>query len=323
MIKVEDIRAAAERLRPYLQPTPLENVLDGVWLKLENVNKTHSFKVRGALNAILSLSDKERAAGVITASSGNHAQGIAYAAHLTGTRARVLMPIHTAKKKIAGVKRYGGAVVEIILFGEGYAETEAEARRLESVEGMTYVSPYNDVNVAAGNGTVGLEIMEALPDVERVIVPVGGGGLISGVATAIKMLYPSVEVIGVNPAVSPDMYNLFYGQTLPLSYDTLADALPGDIENGSLTIPITRQWVDRIVLVSEAEIAAAMRWLISDAGWLVEGGGSVGIAALLAGTIPQDKKTAVVISGGNVDMEVVRRVLTSPPDPLSEKGEGE
>ncbi len=306
MLKFADIQAAAERLRPHLQPTPLEGYGADLWLKLENANRTHSFKVRGALNALLALTDAERAAGVITASSGNHAQGIAYAAHLTGTRARVLMPIHAPKKKIAGVQRYGA---DVVLHGAGYAETEIEARRQERADGLIYVSPYNDVKVAAGNGTVGLEIVEALPRVERVIVPVGGGGLISGIATAVKGLRPTVEVIGVNAAVSPDMYNLFYNTDLPVTYDTLADALPGDIEAGSLTVPVTQALVDQMVLVSEAEIAAAMRWLITEAGWLVEGGGAVGLAALLAGVIPRDKVTAVVISGGNVDLEVIRQVI--------------
>lgn len=306
MLNLGEVEAAAARLRPHLLPTPLEWVGDNLWLKLENANRTHSFKVRGALNALLALSEAERAAGVITASSGNHAQGIAYTAHLTGTRARVLMPLHAPKKKIAGVKRYGA---EVVLHGEEYGATEIEARRQERADGLTYVSPYNDLRVAAGNGTVGLEIVAALPEVERVLVPVGGGGLISGIATAVKGLRPNVEVIGVNAAVSPDMYNLFYGAALPVAYDTLADALPGDIEAGSITVPVTRALVDRIVLVSEAEIAAAMRWLIAEAGWLVEGGGAVGLAAVLAGTIPRDKKTAVVISGGNVDLEVVRQVI--------------
>lgn len=308
MLKPDDIRAAADRLRPYLTPSPLERApgLRDVWLKLENANPTHSFKVRGALNAILSLSESERAAGIITASSGNHAQGIAYAAHFAGASARVLMPASAPKKKIDGVKRYGA---QVILQEGGYGETELEARRQERASGMTYVSPYNDARVAAGNGTIGVELLAALPDIERVIVPVGGGGLISGIATAIKAANPAAEVIGVNAAVSPDMYNLFYGAALPVAYDTLADALPGDIEDGSITVPITRAHVDRFVLVSEAEIAAAMRWCISEAGWLVEGGGAVGIAALLAGVIAQDKKTAAVVSGGNVDLEVVRAVI--------------
>jgi threonine dehydratase len=306
MLSFHDIHAAAERLRPYLAPTPLERFSDELWLKLENANQTHSFKVRGALNAVLSLSAAERAAGIVTASSGNHAQGVAYAAHLTHTRARVLMPRTTPKKKIAGVVRCGA---EPVLFGESYGETEAEARRLERADGITYVSPYNEARVAAGNGTVGMEIIDALPDVQRIVVPVGGGGLISGIATAVKAARPAVEIIGVNPAVSPDMYNVFYGVSLPTSYDTLADALPGEIENGSITIPITRQLVDQIVLVDEAQIAAAMRWLIAEAGWLVEGGGAVGIAALLAGVIPGGKKTAAVVSGGNVDLEVIRRVI--------------
>lgn len=309
MVTIEHIQQAQKRLQPYLVPTPLEPApdLSNVWLKLENANRTHSFKVRGALNAMLSLSPEERARGIVTASSGNHAQGIAYATHLLGVKARVLMPENVAKRKAAGVRRWGA---DAVLHGASYDETELEARRVERDEGLTYISPYNDARVIAGAGTIGLEIVDALPDLARVIVPVGGGGLISGIATAVKALKPSAQVIGVNPAVSPDMYNIFYGTDLPTSYETLADALPGDIEAGSITRDLARQHVDKIVLVPEDAIAAAMRWTLGEAGWLVEGGGAIGIAALLSGILePVDGATAVVVSGGNVDLDVVRRVL--------------
>lgn len=309
MVAIEQLKRAQARLHPHLQPTPLEPAPDlpGVWLKLENANQTHSFKVRGALNAMLSLSPDERARGVVTASSGNHAQGIAYAAHLLGVKARVLMPENVAKRKAAGVRRWGA---DAVLYGANYDETENEARRIERDEGLIYISPYNDARVIAGAGTVGLEIIAALPDLARVIVPVGGGGLISGIGVAVKALKPSAQVIGVNPAVSPDMYNVFYDTDLPTSHDTLADALPGEVEAGSITRDLVRQHVDSIVLVSEDAIADAMRWMLGEAGWLVEGGGAVGVAALLSGvTEPVDGATAIVISGGNVGLDVVRRVV--------------
>jgi len=309
MLQLADVALARYRLSQYLQSTPLEaapNLGTNVWLKLENSNKTHSFKVRGALNALLALSTEARAGGVVTASSGNHAQGIAYAAHLLGIEARVLMPVFTAKRKVAGVQRYGA---QAILYSDDMGETEREALRIARDEELTYISAYNHPQVVAGQGTIGLEIIDALPTVERVIVPVGGGGLIAGIALALKSLKPSVEIIGVNAAVSPDMYNFFYNAAEPLSHKTLADALPGEIEPGSITFDLARQYVDRIVCVTEAEIAAALRWMVADQGWLAEGGGVVGIAALQSGVVAPAGVTAIVISGGNIDADVLAQVL--------------
>lgn len=311
MVEFADIVNAQMRLKPYLQPTPLESAAPALgfntWLKLENANKTHSFKIRGALNAVLSLDEAARQRGIIAASSGNHAQGVAYAAKRVGAKAQILMPEHTPKKKVEGVRRYGA---DAVLFGSNYDETEAEALRRARDEKMTYVSPYNDARVVAGAGTIGLEIVEALPDVERVVVCVSGGGLIAGVALAVKSLRPDCEVIGVNAESAPSMYNVFYETQLPEDWETLAEALSGDIEAGSITVPICQQYVDRIVLVSEAQIAEAMRWMLRVQGWLVEGGGSVGVAALLTGVIPADDgPTAVVVSGGNVDPETLQTVL--------------
>lgn len=310
MVELADIALARYRLSRYLQPTPIEDAPglgSDVWLKLENANKTHSFKIRGALNAMLSLDEAQRARGIIAASSGNHAQGIAYAAHVTGTRARILMPQHTPQRKLAGVRRYGG---EAILYGDYSHEAEQEARRIEQAEGIPFISPYNDPQVVAGAGTIGLEILDALPDVERVVVPVSGGGLISGIAVAIKSLRPQVEIIGVNATAGSAMYNALYGTDYPDSYETLADALPGDIEAGSITFDLVRQFVDRVVLVSEEAIADAVRFLVREQGWIAEGGGAVGVAALLCGAIPQTgQQTAVVISGGNIDADTLARVL--------------
>lgn len=310
-VTMTDILLARERLAPYLKSTPIEpahGLGKAVWLKLENVNPTHSFKVRGALNALLTLDAHARERGIIAASSGNHAQGIAYAAHLTGIRACVLMSRHASQRKIAGVRRWD---VEVILHGESYTDAEQEALRRRDMDKLTYVSPYNNPYVVAGQGTIGLEIMDVLPDVERVVVPVGGGGLISGVATVLKSINPSIEVIGVNLLRAPTMYNLIYGTVLPDVEDSLADALPGEIEPGSITIPLVRAHVDRIVLVDEDTVAGAMRWMIAEAGWIIEGGGAVGVAALMTGEIPNDgKATAVVVSGGNVDMSVIAHIVS-------------
>ncbi|MBZ0285371.1 MAG: threonine/serine dehydratase [Anaerolineae bacterium] len=309
MVTSADVQVARQRIAPYLRPTPLEHAPDlGVWLKLENANRTHSFKVRGALNALLALSDAERAKGIVAASSGNHAQGVAYAAHLLKARAKILMPIHTPLRKVNGVRRYGA---EAVLFGANYDETEAEARQLEKAEGLTFVSPYNDPMVIAGAGTVGLELIDDLPNIQRAIIPVSGCGLISGIGLALKAHNPAIEVIGVSSVSTPALYNFRHGTNLPQIWDTLAEALSGEIESGSITFELTRQVVDRVVLVSEEAIAEAMRWIAFQAGWIVEGGGAVGVAALLSGVLAADERpTAVVLSGGNVDEDTLRRVLT-------------
>ncbi len=312
MVTASDILAARERLAGYLRPTPFEHVPQlgaNVWLKLESANRTHSFKIRGALNAMLSLNEAARARGIVTASSGNHAQGVAYAAHLLGLPAKILMPAHTPGRKVDGVRRYGA---EVVLFGDNYDETELEGRRLEQAEGLTFVSPYNDERVIAGAGTIGLEILDDLPDVERVIVPASGCGLISGVGLAVKNQSSAIEVVGVNALSAPALYNWLYGENRPQVWETLAEALSGEIEVGSITFQLSSQVVDRCVLVTEQQIAQAMHWLMVKAGWIVEGGGAVGVAALLNAVLPlDDRPTAVVISGGNVDEATLKQVLVN------------
>lgn len=309
MIQLADVALARYRLSPYVAPTPLEqSPTPGLWLKLENTNKTHSFKVRGALNAMLALDAKTRDKGIITCSSGNHAQGVAYAAHLLDAKARVLMPEHTPQRKVDGVRRFGA---EAVLFGETYDEAEEEARRLEKSEDLAFISPYNDPVVVAGAGTIGLEILEQLPDVERVLVPVSGGGMVSGIAVAIKAMKPSVEVIGVCAQSAPTMYNMVYDAGYPQVWDTLAEALSGDIELKSITIDLTQRFVDQVVLVPEEAIAEAIRWLLFGCGWVAEGGGAVSVAALRCGAVDAtDQPTVAVISGGNIDSHTLQSVLT-------------
>jgi threonine dehydratase len=309
MVTLGDIIRAGQRLAPHLPATPLEASPElgaDVWLKLENANKTHAFKIRGALNAIMSLNDEVRARGIIAASSGNHAGALAYAAQMTGVSAQILMPRSTPIKKIKNVKRYGA---DALLFGDNYDEAEAEALRRVR-EGRTWISPYNDPRVIAGAGTIGVELLQQLPDLRRVLVPVSGGGLIAGLATAVKEINPAIEVIGVNAKSAPAMYNAFHGDNKPQVWDTLADALSGEIEDGSITVPICRRYLDDMVLVSEQQIAEAMRFMLETQGWLVEGGGAVGVAALLHDIAPGDgAPTAVVVSGGNVDLSVLRNIL--------------
>lgn len=308
---LDAITAAAERLRPYLTPTRLEAAPSlggaGVWLKLENTQPTHAFKVRGALNALLARAEAgAKARSVIAASTGNHAQGVAWAAARLGLRAVIVMPAGAARRKIANVRHLGG---EVVLVEGDYAAAEAEAHRRADADGHTYLSPYNDPDVIAGGGTVGLEIVRERPTIGRVVVPVGGGGLISGIALAVSALAPGVEVVGVNAAASPEMYNHLYGMALETRTETIADSLPGAIEAGSLTRAIAEHAVDRIVLAGEHDLARAVRWLAFEAGWVVEGGGAAGMAAVLSGTLALDRETAVVLSGGNIDADVLHRVL--------------
>lgn len=308
-VTLDDIVRARQRLRPHVEATPLEQAPqlgDKIWLKLENANKTGSFKIRGALNAVLSLDAAARDKGIIAVSSGNHAGAVAFAAHATGAAAQILMPVTTPQKKVDNVRRYGA---EALLVGDTYDQAEAEALRRVS-DGGAWISPYNDPHVIAGAGTIGLEIMEQLASVERVVVPVSGGGLIAGVALALKQLQPHVEVIGVNARSAPAMYNVFNDTKLPQQWDTLADALSGDIEPGSITLPIARRFVDEMALVTEEEIASAMRFMHETGDWVVEGGGAVAVAAQLHEVLPRDgRATALVVSGGNVDADVLRRAL--------------
>ena len=310
-VTLGDIVLAEARIRPHLPATPLEHAPAlgaHVWLKLENANKTHSFKIRGAMNAMLKLDRAARERGIIAASSGNHAAAVAFAAQSTGGSAKILMPKGTPQKKINNVLRYGA---EAIVYGENYDETEAEALR-RAREGATWLSPYNDADVIAGAGTAGLEIIQQLPTVERVLVPVSGGGLIAGVAAALKAIKPTIEVIGVNAASAPAMFNAMKGDDRPQEWETLAEALSGAIEAGSITVPICRENVDDMVLVSEAQIADAMRFMLEEAGWVVEGGGAVAAAALLSGLVADDGRvTVALVSGGNVDGALLRRILCS------------
>ncbi len=309
MVTLGDVIRAGHRLAPHLPSTPLEaapELGEKVWLKLENANKTHSFKIRGALNAIMCLSDEERARGIIAASSGNHAGAVAYAAQLTGESAQILMPKSTPQKKVKNVKRYGA---DAVLFGDNYDEAEAEALRRANVGG-TWISPYNDPHVIAGAGTIGVEMLQQLPALRRVLAPVSGGGLIAGIVTAVKELNPAIEVIGVNAVSAPAMYNAFHQVDRPQVWDTLADALSGEIEVGSITVPICQRYLDDMLLVTEGQIAAAMRFMLETQGWVVEGGGAVGVAAVMHDIAPRDgTPTVVVVSGGNVDLSVLRRVL--------------
>jgi len=277
----------------------------GIWLKLENQQRTRSFKLRGAANAVAVLDDAERSRGVVTASAGNHAQGLAAAGQVFGVRVLAVMPVDTPAIKVQHTQERGA---ETLLFGDSYDAAEAHARRLEPELGLTFVSAYNDPAVVAGQGTIALEVLADLPTAARVLVPVGGGGLVSGVGLALKSVNPSVQVIGVQSMATPAVFNFLRGTSLPQA-PTLAEGLAGDVEAGSITLDMIRQFMDDIVLVEETEIEDAIRWMLREHGQVVEGAGAVGVAALLTGRVEMDDgPTVVIISGGNVDYETLQRL---------------
>jgi threonine dehydratase len=317
-LEFKDIYLAQRRIRDIVRRTPLEpspffsEACGGeVYLKLENLQLTGSFKIRGALNKMLQLSPEERKRGVVTASAGNHAQGIGYGAKMLGIEATIIVPRNTPKTKVEAIRRYG---VDLILHGENYDEAEKKARELERELSKVYVSPYNDYDIIAGQGTVGLEMWEEKNDLEVILVPVGGGGLISGVALALKSLNPDIEIIGVQSRASPVMYeSIRQGRIveIPLG-ESIAEGLHGGIEEGSVTFDLVKVLVDDIILVEEEDIGAAIALLLEHHHQVAEGAGAVGLAALMT----DDKRFAgrrigVVISGGNIDISLIKKILKS------------
>jgi len=310
-VSLATIALARYRLSRYLSPTPITEAVylgKNTFLKLECWNKTRSFKIRGALNVAITLKEELHINEVIAASSGNHAQALALACSMFDIRARIVVPKNTPKRKVDGIERYNA---EAIIFGDTYNESEQEARRIEKEEGIFFVSPYNNYHVISGAGTLGLELLDQIPKLERVLVPVSGAGFVCGVAVAVKSVNPFIEVIGVCAESAPSMYNQFYGTDFPQKWDTLADGLTGDIEANSITIDLARKYVDKVVLVTEAQIENAMRCLVFDHGIVVEGAGAVTYAAAMQVVEHTGRPTAVILSGGNVDEETLLRVLNN------------
>ena len=302
--------SAKTRITPYLESTLLEPALSlspNLYFKLENTNPTHSFKIRGALNAILGQSDIAREQGIIAASAGNHAMGIAYGAKLINTPAKIVMPKSAPQRKVKGVESLGATAV---LYGNIYDEAELHGRELEKQGEGLFISAYNDPYVIAGQGTISHEIFTQLPTTQRIIVPTSGGGLLAGVALAAKHINPSVEIIGVQSIATPAMYNVFYDTNYP-QLDTLADGLAGEIEDGSITVPICKQYTDKIVLVEEDTVADGVRWMFQNHGWAIEGAAAVGTAAILSNVVDinDGKDTVVIISGGNIDADKFLKLM--------------
>ena len=316
MVTLADIQAARRRIGDHVfySPCARSEILSRMtgcelYLKLENLQMTGSFKERGALNKILALSEVQKAAGVIAASAGNHAQGVAHAARLSGIRAVIVMPETAPLAKVRGVRELGA---EIVLYGSGYDDAFGKARELQQSHGYTFVHAFDDPEVIAGQGTIGLELLEQIPELEVVVAPVGGGGLIAGIATAVKTLRPQVRVIGVETALLPAMQaSLMAGRIQPLpAASTLADGISVAVV-GQHTFPIVSCYVEAIVTVTEEEIAKAIMIILDREKTLAEGAGAVGFAALLNSKIPDvhGRKTVVVLSGGNIDMTLLSRII--------------
>ena len=316
MLQFEDVTAARERVDRTSRHTPLTythtfSSMTGadVHLKQEMLQRTGSFKIRGATNRIATLSPETLADGVVTASAGNHAQGVALAATRMGVDATVVMPEYAPLQKVRATRSYGA---EVLLHGVDYDEAAERAREIEREEGRYYLPAFDDWAVMAGQGTIGLEILEDLPEVETVVVPIGGGGLISGVATALKGQDPDIRVVGVQAeGASSAAPSLEKGQRVELdSVDTIADGI-ATRSLGEKTYQVVRERVDEVVTVSDAEIAVAIVTLLERSKTLTEGAGAVSLAALLEGRFDyeDDETIALALCGGNIDMNMLSTVI--------------
>jgi threonine dehydratase len=317
LVTIDDVRAAARRLEGVTESTPVERSRavatasgrDEVWLKCENLQRTGSFKLRGAYNRIAQLSADERRRGVVCASAGNHAQGVALAASLQGVASTVFMPVEAPLPKVDATDGYGA---EVRLVGETFDESLAEAVAFAEREGSVFVHPFDHPDIIAGQGTVALELVEQVPDAGTVVVCVGGGGLISGMAVVLRELRPDVRIVGVQ-AVGCASFppSLAAGEALPLpAVDTIADGIAVK-RPGELTFVHVRDLVDDIVAVTDAELSRAVVMLLERAKLVAEPAGAAAVAALLAGRVPAgDGPVVATVSGGNIDPLVLQHLVT-------------
>src|SRR6202451_1422613 len=329
MIGIRDIQTAMGRIREAIRISPCTyseafSALTGndIFLKLDNRQRTGAYKERGALNKLLSLTAEERSQGVIAASAGNHAQAVAYHASNLGIRARIVMPLATPLIKVSATRGYGG---DVVLHGANYDEAYEEALRLSAQDHLTFVHAFNDDAVIAGQGTLGLELLEQHPDLEAVVVPIGGGGLIGGIGCALKETNPRIQVIGVQPARLPSVkVALSEGKAVTLpSAVTIADGIAVR-RAGERTLPLIQKYVDDIVTVEEEEIANAVLLLLEREKTLAEGAGAAGLAALVNRRIRMiddamtrdsttrektGKKIVAIVSGGNIDVTLLARII--------------
>jgi threonine dehydratase len=315
-LALDDIRAAEERIRGLVRNTPLlpagelsRRVGAPVLLKAENLQLTGSFKVRGASNKIALLSEAERSAGVVAASAGNHAQGLAFAARRLGAKATTVMPVEAPLAKVAAVRQYGGQIVQV---EGGYDEASRAATELAQRERMTLVHAFDDPVVVAGQGTIGLEIADGAPDLKLAVIPLGGGGLATGAAIALKSLIPGIRVVGVQAeGCAPYLASLAAHRPIGArSANTICDGIAVK-EPGELTLPLVERWIDEVVTVSDDQVAEAMVLLLERSKLVVEGAGAVAVAALMQGKVdvPAEGPVCAVLSGGNVDASLLAECI--------------
>ena len=313
-VTLRDVEAAAVTLAGFVKRTKFDHSrtlsdITGadIWLKFENLQFTATFKERGALNRLSALSADQRKQGVVAASAGNHAQGVAYHAARLSIPATIFVPAGTPTVKIENTRRHGATVIE----GGATLEDAADLAKQHGVSGgLTYVHPYDDPLIIAGQGTIALEMLAAVADLDVLIVPIGGGGLISGIAVAAKSLKPDIEIIGVQATLYPSMYNLIKAQSLPMRGDTLAEGIAVKAP-GAITSEIVRALVDDIVLVTEQHIEHALSLLLTIEKSVTEGAGAAGLAAVLADPDRfKGRKLGLVLSGGNIDTRLLSGVLT-------------
>ena len=313
MLSIQDIRAAAQRIQGKVERTPclyshtLSNIVGAkVYLKFENLQFTAAFKERGACNKLMQLTDEQRARGVIAMSAGNHAQGVAYHAQQLGIRAVIVMPRFTPGVKVERTRSFGA---EVVLHGDTLEEARIHAYPLADAQQLVFVHPFDDEDIAAGQGTLALEMLEDHPELDALLVAVGGGGLIAGIATAAKAIKPGIEVVGVQTSRFPSMLNAVQRKDLPVGVSTMAEGI-AVATAGMITRQIVAETVDDLVLVEEGDIEQAVLMLLEIEKTLVEGAGSVGLAALLR--YPdrfKGKKVGLILSGGNIDPLLLASII--------------
>ncbi|MFD1767817.1 threonine ammonia-lyase [Sphingorhabdus buctiana] len=313
LLTLADVRAAHERIRDAIVPTPTLHSktlsqLTGanIYLKFENLQFTAAYKERGALNALLLMPEEARSRGVIAASAGNHAQGLSYHGTRLGVPVTIVMPKTTPTVKVMQTEAVGGKVV---LEGEKFDDAYKHARLLEKELGLTFVHPFDDPKVAAGQGTVALEMLQEIPEIDSLVVPIGGGGLLSGMGTAARGINPAIELVGVQAELYPSMYALLNNKQMPCEGDTLAEGIAVKVP-GEFTSKVIRDIVDDVVLVSEPELETAVSLLLQIEKTVVEGGGAAGLAAVMANPEKfKGKNVGIVLSGGNIDTRLLANVL--------------
>ncbi|WP_298689639.1 threonine ammonia-lyase [uncultured Sphingomonas sp.] len=313
VVSLNDVRMAHQRIAPSIVRTPTLHSITlskltgaNIWLKFENLQFTAAYKERGALNKLSQLTPEEKARGVIAASAGNHAQGLAYHGARLGIPVTIVMPIPTPTVKVQQTEGHGA---EVILFGERFDDAQAHALEIAATRGLVFVHPFDDPAIIAGQGTVALEMLEDVPQIDTLVIPIGGGGLISGCATAARGLRPEIDVVGVQAELYPSMYGFLNGVELPCEGDTLAEGIAVK-HPGKITRELVRALIEDIVLVSERDLEKSVALLLQIEKTVVEGAGAAGLAALLAH--PQrfaGRNVGIVLCGGNIDTRLLANVL--------------